>query len=69
MFSLKVLNNNLEDGQSYVVALEVETNDGHSVVTDFSEEIKTLPADAEPGWSIIFIKRTFDYNNVFRQIT
>ena len=47
--SFTVLSNNLEDGKAYAIGLDVVTNDGHSTVTDFSEEIKTLPAGVEPG--------------------
>ena len=47
--SVTEVDDNLEDGASYVFGMQAVTNDGNNVVTSFSEEIKTLPVDAVPG--------------------
>ena len=45
----EVANGELQDDQTYVVAVEAETSDGYSVVSEFSEEVSTLPSNVVPG--------------------
>ena len=45
----EVANGELQDDQTYVVAVEAETSDGYSVVSEFSEEVSTLPSNVVSG--------------------
>ena len=45
----EVANGELQDDQTYVVAVEAETSDGYSVVSEFSEEVSTCLLYTSPS--------------------
>ena len=56
----KVVNGELQDDESYVIGIEATTNDGLSVTSDFSEEVRTLPANSLPGRLIISLLKSLN---------
>ena len=50
-----MINGDLQDDETYVVGVEAETVDGLSVVSEFSEEVSTLPSNVVSGQLIIQI--------------